>query len=890
MADTSYQPTPWLDTMLNEEHLLEGLVGICLNNGWTKVGEFTKVVYPSKLTKPTIKRFYLPLANPDVDVPEVLNDEYYIFLEGEICPITYYKAVKNGDGTTTITFEPGVSGQVAIYYSDVKGTDEFEFYVAKHYIVRNASGNLFGMAMLANFKEQMQNTGCKVPFSIYDSNIDDEYDFGAQLRPQDLGVFSWAKQKAEEEGLYERHTLYFYQLEKFANGGRWLTGWDKPADYKRLALDAEIQTTMWGLADQTNALQFKITDKYPSNYQSPIVTAHTRIPQLENVEKLGFLDVKYTNWWDDSKVFVKGFIDGKSLMFIIIADTAPVWDSNAVPAIPLYMGDFEIDGAKDEVVNRDITFDFHEAQTRASTVISSKPMINAGSTVKIWLMGDCDGDVGNESITLKIGDTEVGKFNTADAVEPTGNRDDAQFMGEFPITGVEGKNNVTIEAVSDSDVSGYSPVSARMWLELTINTDKNADGAPSALFSGTAYSKDGEDVTKALKRSAEFDYDDVNLKQEVLLPIMKDYSHYPSNGVDSIMVKRTKYGARYQAHYLSWNVPSNTMPPVRQNKDGHKHPRAWDNFMNEQYKFQFSPSRYSGKAHSSRALLIHPEDGGFGTLRNVILVSPLTIMNGDELKVVKNHCDDENKYEVYSYYLVEGISPLTKRPATAFRPAGLGILKAGYTLPEIPPPPPPPPPLVVNISPSSSTIEAGASIKFTSTYSKHSPMSNFKWDVSSDVSRGSFTVDNATFVFKNAGTYQVAFAFWNELGQKGVVSATVVVNEPPLPPPPPPPPPPPNTLQCGHLNDTGGGRITEKYHEMGDKSGSVRIDYDMYGYPDRIDVFYQSQLLASSNGYVVNKGQVNFSYAPVGGVTQIKVIISSDSDGTSWEYMVNCPV
>lgn len=886
MADTAYQPTPWLETTVNEEHLLDGLAGILTTNGWTKVAEFTKVAYSNKLTRPTIKRFYLPLANPEVDLPAIWNDDYYVYLDGEIAPTSYYTVVKNQDETITLKFEAGVSGQVAIYYSTVAPTDAFDFYVAKHFIVKNVSGNIFGMAMLAHVNEQMVRTGCKVPFAIYDVDAD----YGTQLTPQDSSIFSWAIQKANEDALFERHTLYFYQLEKWIGNGKMLVGWEKTDELKRLALDVEVQTSMWGLDNGTNALQFKTTDSFPQMFQSPIVVSHTRIPQLEHIEKVAMLDVKYTNWWDDSQVSIRGFVDGKSLMLIILADTAPVWHDNAVPAIPLYMGDFDVQGLTEEVVNRDITFDFSRRTTKTSTVISGKPMVNANSYVKVWMMGDTDGDMPDEKIKLTIAGQVIGEFNTVGAAEPTNDKNDAEYMGQFDITDIEGKSSVTIEAVSGDGVSGYTPVAARMWLEIHIETNKNTEGAPSALFSGTAYNKDGADVEAALKQSGKFDYDDVDIKQEILLPVMKEYPNYPSNGIDSIMVKRNKYGARYQAHYLSWNVPSNSIPPLREDVDGHKHPRAWKDYRNDQYKFQFSPSKYSGKAHSSRALLVHPEDGTFGTLRNVILTSPLTIMNGDELKAVRDYCDDENKYEIYSYYLVEGISPLTKRPATAFRPAAIGILKAGYTLPEIPPSPPEPPPLILTIDPAYSVIEEDTSIRFTSLYSRHSPLTNFKWDVASDVNRGSYSADEATFTFNNAGTYTVKLTVWNELGQRATATATVTVNVKYVPPPPPPPPPP-NTLQCGMTNDTGGGARTEKLHEMGNKAGNVIISYDMYGVADRMDVYYQNQLLATTGSEVRNSGTLQLNYSPVGGVTQLKVVMTSTSgNSSSWEYLVNCPV
>ncbi|WP_151734139.1 PKD domain-containing protein ['Paenibacillus yunnanensis' Narsing Rao et al. 2020] len=893
MADTSYQPTPWLETMLNEEHLLTGLAGICTSNGWTELASFTKVTFLNKLIKPTIKRFYLPLAHPEIELPALLYDDYYVYLDGEPCPSSYYQVTENADGTRTLLFEPGVTGMAAVYYSDVQGTAEFDFYVAKHSIVRNASGHLFGMAQLAHLHEQIADTGCKVPFAI----IDPDRLYGTRLAPQDSGMFSRVVQKAEEDWLYEGHTLYFYQLEKWiGNGirdGLMITGWDNDTDgaLKRLALDAEIQSTMWDLDQNTQALQFKVTDKYQQMYQSPIVISHTRIPQLEYVDKLAMADVKHTNWWSDSKVFVKGFVDGRSLMLILMADAAPVWDRNAVPAIPLYMGDFETGEGHSESSDRELVFEFYKTEKKTSTIITSSPMVNKGSYVKLWLMGDVDGDLPDEAVTVTIAGQNIGSFTTGRADEPEDSKSKAHYLGQFDITNIEGKNSVVIEARSGSGVSGYAPVAARMWLDVHIETDKQAEGAPAALFSGSALSSGRADAERALQASGSFDYDDAGERQELLLPMMKDYVHYPSNGIDSVMVKRTKYGARYQAHYIAWAVPSNSMPPVRENAAGSKHPRAWTSYANDAYKYQFNPSRYSDKAHSSRATLIHPEDGKYGTLRNVILVPPLTIMNGDELKASKDSCaDDENdRYDVYSYYLVEGISPLTKRPATAFRPAGLGILKEGYLLPEIPPPPPEPPGMTASVSPSYATVTEGDSVKFTSDYSRHSPLTNFTWEASSDVNRGLYSAGAASFIFKAAGRYTVTFTVWNELGQKASASATIVVNPKPVPPPPPVPPPS-NSIQCGRNTQSGGGSLTENEHEMGAARGTVKLTYNMNSAPDRLDVYYQNQLLASTNKEVAGSGTLTFSYNPVGGITQIKVVVTSTANSTQWDYLVNCPV
>ena len=881
------EDNPWLEMLVNEAQLLSGIAAICSKNGWDIVDEFHKVVYASRLAKPTIKRFYLPLATSYVDIPKLAHKEdYYIYLDGTLMPSSYYSVEEKKDGGQRISFERGVTGQGAIYYSDLDGTEEFEFVVAKHYILRNISGHLFGMAMLGSVKEKVLNTGARIPFAIYKPRAG----WGTQLEPQSDSMFAWAIRKIEEDNLFEHHTLYFYQLDKFVKLGKMIVGWDKTDDFKRLALDVEIQSSMWSLQDGTQALQLKVTHQFPQFYQSPFVTSRTRIPQLESHEKVASLDVKFTNWWEDSKVQIRGYVDGKSLVLVLLADTAPAWESNSVPSIPIYMGDFDVKSGRDVMVNGSRVFDMTGGESRKETILSTSPMVSAGSTVKVWLSGDVGAEA--EYISLRVAGNELVKLRTSKSQTPVSSKDQAEYCGEISLQGLDGKSSFDLEVFASSGVNGFSPTSARIWLDYHINTE-NA-GVAAALFAGTAFSKDGASMENALSQSARFDYDDPDEKRphEVLMPILKDYPTHPSNGIDSVMVKRTKYGARYQSYYFVWAVPPNTMPPLRENSDGAKHPRAWNNYMSKAYKYQFNPSRYSDQVHSARALLMHPEDGTHGTLRNVILLSPLTIMNGDELEAVDENCTDEevHKHRTYAYYLTEGISPLTKRTATSYRPAGIGILKAGnLRRPEIPVSPSPPP-LVVTIAPSMISVNIGEGVEFKSSYSKHSPVLIYNWFASNDVIRERDTVDNSKFTFNKEGDYTVTFTLTNEKGQTGTVQANITVIKPTPPPPPPPPSPPPNTLQCGQINDTGGGRRTEKNHEMGSNPGRVAIEYNMMSQPDQMDVYYQNQMLATTKGLVSGSGKLEFNYSPVGGNTIIKVVVSSNTDSTQWTYLVKCPM
>lgn len=143
-----------------------------------------------------------------------------------------------------------------------------------------------------------------------------------------------------------------------------------------------------------------------------------------------------------------------------------------------------------------------------------------------------------------------------------------------------------------------------------------------------------------------FDFDNVETKTETLQPITRNYVNHPSNGIDSVMVKKSKYGSRYQEHFLSWNVPPNLMPPTREElrkvKDAlgtekeeefaRKYPRAWNYLRFGYYEYDFHPSRYSDKIHASRATVIHPEDGVVGYIPNIVLLPVINLMEGDRLK------------------------------------------------------------------------------------------------------------------------------------------------------------------------------------------------------------------------------------------------------------------
>lgn len=169
-----------------------------------------------------------------------------------------------------------------------------------------------------------------------------------------------------------------------------------------------------------------------------------------------------------------------------------------------------------------------------------------------------------------------------------------------------------------------------------------------------------------------FDFDNpVNMNESVMCPLLKNYVAFPGDGVDRIMVYRGKFGARYQSHVLSWDAPPNLMPPSRQRStDKAEYPQAWVSLPHIK-EVKFNSSEYTEKVHTSRAYITHPEEGYRGYFPQFIVLPPMSIVEGDKLKVRKATCPDS--FDVYRFYLTEAISPFSKIPGTPYRPAGIGI-------------------------------------------------------------------------------------------------------------------------------------------------------------------------------------------------------------------------
>lgn len=107
---------------------------------------------------------------------------------------------------------------------------------------------------------------------------------------------------------------------------------------------------------------------------------------------------------------------------------------------------------------------------------------------------------------------------------------------------------------------------------------------------------------------------------------------------------------------------------------------------------------------------------------------------------------------------------------------------------------------------------------------------------------------------------------------------------------------------CNVETVSGGSGITRTKHYLGSITGQVVINYDMQFEPDKMEVFYQKNRVASTfsiqgndNGFVggnINgvsgEGSISFYYEKDKD-DFIEIIITGSTEDTVWAYLVNCP-
>ena len=96
---------------------------------------------------------------------------------------------------------------------------------------------------------------------------------------------------------------------------------------------------------------------------------------------------------------------------------------------------------------------------------------------------------------------------------------------------------------------------------------------------------------------------------------------------------------------------------------------------------------------------------------------------------------------------------------------------------------------------------------------------------------------------------------------------------------------------CASKDQEGEHKIDIQYYDLGDKSGIVKVRYDMYQVEDMIEVYYDGEMVGSSSGLVVGKGNILWNYnATDGRPSRFMVkIIPGPVKTTKWRYDLICP-
>jgi hypothetical protein len=96
---------------------------------------------------------------------------------------------------------------------------------------------------------------------------------------------------------------------------------------------------------------------------------------------------------------------------------------------------------------------------------------------------------------------------------------------------------------------------------------------------------------------------------------------------------------------------------------------------------------------------------------------------------------------------------------------------------------------------------------------------------------------------------------------------------------------------CASKKANGTNQVSIDYYELGDQSGIVSVPYEMYSAKDMMEVYYDGQLVGSTNGLVSGNGTISWNYtAKKGSPTQFMVkLIPGPDPATEWKYDLICP-
>ena len=96
---------------------------------------------------------------------------------------------------------------------------------------------------------------------------------------------------------------------------------------------------------------------------------------------------------------------------------------------------------------------------------------------------------------------------------------------------------------------------------------------------------------------------------------------------------------------------------------------------------------------------------------------------------------------------------------------------------------------------------------------------------------------------------------------------------------------------CNTAETMNGGKgFYEKKHNLGNSPGTVRITYDMYRIADKMDVYFNGNLVATTKNLVSGQGMLEWKYfAKANEPDFCTIVLTAPNNGTSWKYFIACP-
>ncbi len=87
---------------------------------------------------------------------------------------------------------------------------------------------------------------------------------------------------------------------------------------------------------------------------------------------------------------------------------------------------------------------------------------------------------------------------------------------------------------------------------------------------------------------------------------------------------------------------------------------------------------------------------------------------------------------------------------------------------------------------------------------------------------------------------------------------------------------------------SGGYGVTENFYTLAGSGGAFTLSYNMYGIPDRADIYVNGALAVSTNGEVSNTGSLTVpSTFTLEASDVVRVVMTGTNSGTAWDYTVN---